>query len=140
MPKERNLRMTRQRQSILEELRKTDAHPSADEIFGRVRQQMPRISLGTVYRNLEILSAQGEIQTIEMAGSLKRFDAIATNHYHIRCVNCDRLVDAPLEVSNALENAVQAHTDFQILDHKVEFEGLCPECRRAKPGAYPDSV
>ena len=140
MPKERNLRMTRQRQSILEELRKTNTHPSADEIFGRVRQQMPRISLGTVYRNLEILSELGEIQTIEMAGSLKRFDAIATNHYHIRCVSCDRLVDAPLEVSQALENAVQAHTDFYILDHKVEFSGLCPACRRAKPGAYPDSV
>ena len=139
MPKERNLRMTRQRKSILEELRKTNNHPSADEIFGRVRQQMPRISLGTVYRNLEILSELGEIQTIETAGSLKRFDAIATNHYHIRCVNCDRLVDAPLEVSSGLENAVQAHTDFQILDHRVEFEGLCPECRHAKPGAYPDS-
>ncbi len=140
MRKERNLRMTRQRQGILEELRKTDTHPSADELFGRVRKQMPRISLGTVYRNLEILSELGEIQTIEMAGSLKRFDAIATNHYHIRCVDCDRLVDAPLEVSKTLENAVQAHTDFYILDHKIEFEGLCPDCRRAKPGAYPDRV
>ncbi len=140
MPKERNLRMTRQRQSILEELRKTDAHPSADEIFGRVRQQMPRISLGTVYRNLEILSAQGEIQTIEMAGSLKRFDGVAENHYHIRCVNCDRLIDAPVEVSNSLENAAQMHTDFRILGHKVEFTGVCPDCRRNTPGAYPDNA
>jgi Fur family ferric uptake transcriptional regulator len=132
--------MTRQRQGILEELRKTDTHPSADEIFGRVRKQMPRISLGTVYRNLEILSELGEIQTIEMAGSLKRFDGIAENHYHIRCVNCDRLVDAPLTVSDALENAVQAHTDFRILGHTLEFAGVCPECRRRTPGAYPDNA
>ncbi len=139
--KERHLRMTRQRQGILEELRKTDTHPSADEIFSRVRRHMPRISLGTVYRNLEILSELGEIQTIEMAGSLKRFDGIAENHYHIRCLICDRLVDAPLTVSAELENAVQAQTDFRICGHKLEFTGICPDCRRRqKPGAYPGDV
>lgn len=140
MPKEINLRMTRQRQGILAELRKTDTHPSADELFGRVRKQMPRISLGTVYRNLEILSELGEIQTIEMAGSLKRFDGVAENHYHIRCVNCDRLIDAPLKVSDTLENAVQAHTDFSIFSHRLEFTGVCPDCRRQAPGAYPDDA
>ncbi len=140
MRKERNLRMTRQRQGILEELRKANNHPSADELFGRVRKQMPRISLGTVYRNLEILSELGEIQTIQMAGSLKRFDGVAENHYHIRCVNCDRLIDAPVEVSKALENAVQVHTDFRILGHQVEFTGICPDCRRRTPGAYPDNA
>lgn len=140
MRKQRNLRMTRQRQGILEELRKSETHPSADELFGRLRQQMPRISLGTVYRNLEILSELGEIQTIEMAGNLKRFDGTAANHYHIRCANCDRLVDAPLAVSDALENAVRLHTDFRILGHKLEFTGVCPDCRRQTPGAYPDDT
>ena len=140
MGKERNLRMTRQRQGILEELRKSNTHPSADELFGRVRKHMPRISLGTVYRNLEILSELGEIQTIQMAGSLKRFDGVAENHYHIRCVNCDRLIDAPVDVSQTLENAVQVHTDFRILGHKVEFTGICPKCRRQKPGAFPDNA
>ncbi|MDJ0720868.1 MAG: transcriptional repressor [Desulfobacterales bacterium] len=140
MCKERNLRMTRQRQGILEELRKDNNHPSADELFGRVRKQMPRISLGTVYRNLEILSELGEIQTIQMAGSLKRFDGVAENHYHIRCVNCDRLIDAPVQVSKALENAVQVRTDFRILGHQVEFTGICPECRRRTPGAFPDNA
>ena len=140
MCKERNLRMTRQRQGILEELRKAKNHPSADEIFGRVRKQMPRISLGTVYRNLEILSELGEIKTIQMAGSLKRFDGVPDNHYHIRCVNCDRLIDAPVEVSKSLENAVQVHTDFRILGHQVEFTGICPDCRRRTPGAFPDNA
>ena len=140
MRKERILRMTRQRQGILEELRKTDTHPSADELFGRVRKHMPRISLGTVYRNLEILSELGEIQTIEMAGSLKRFDGVAENHYHIRCVNCDRLIDAPVEVNQTLENAVQVQTDFRILGHQVEFTGICPDCRRRTTGAFPDNA
>ena len=129
MLKERSLRMTRQRQVIMEELRATDQHPSADDLHGRVKQKLPRISLGTVYRNLEILTELGEIQTIALAGSLKRFDGIPQNHYHMRCVNCDRLVDAPMEVIDSLERALQEKTEFRILDHQLEFTGICPDCQ-----------
>lgn len=129
MLKERQLRMTRQRRVILEELRATDQHPSADDLYGRVKQKMPRISLGTVYRNLEILTELGEIQTIATAGNLKRFDGMAQNHYHMRCMTCDRLFDAPLEVCDALERALQAKTEFRVLSHQLEFVGICPECQ-----------
>lgn len=129
MLKERSLRMTRQRQVIMEELRATDQHPSADDLHGRVKQKLPRISLGTVYRNLEILTELGEIQTIALAGSLKRFDGIPQNHYHMRCVHCDRLVDAPMEVIDSLERALQEKTEFRILDHQLEFTGICPDCQ-----------
>jgi Fur family ferric uptake transcriptional regulator len=87
--------MTRQRQIILEELRKADTHPSADEVYETVRKRLPRISLGTVYRNLEILSELGEIQKLELGGDLKRFDRKPNKHYHIRCMNCGRVDDAP---------------------------------------------
>jgi Fe2+ or Zn2+ uptake regulation protein len=127
--KERSLRMTRQRQVIMEELRATDQHPSADDLHGRVKQKLPRISLGTVYRNLEILTELGEIQTIALAGNLKRFDGIPQNHYHMRCVHCDRLVDAPMEVIDSLERALQEKTEFRILDHQLEFSGICPDCQ-----------
>jgi Fe2+ or Zn2+ uptake regulation protein len=127
--KERSLRMTRQRQVIMEELRATDQHPSADDLHGRVKQKLPRISLGTVYRNLEILTELGEIQTIALAGNLKRFDGIPQNHYHMRCVHCDRLVDAPMEVIDSLERALQEKTEFRILDHQLEFTGICPDCQ-----------
>lgn len=129
MLKERNFRMTRQRRVILAELRATDQHPSADDLYGRVKQKLPRISLGTVYRNLEILSDLGEIQTIAMAGSLKRFDGTADNHYHMRCMHCDRLVDAPIEVIDSLERALQEKTDFRILGHQIEFTGICAACQ-----------
>jgi len=121
--------MTRQRQVIMEELRATDQHPSADDLHGRVKQKLPRISLGTVYRNLEILTELGEIQTIALAGNLKRFDGIPQNHYHMRCVHCDRLVDAPMEVIDSLERALQEKTEFRILDHQLEFTGICPDCQ-----------
>jgi len=127
--KERSLRMTRQRQMILEELRATNQHPSADDLHGRVKEKLPRISLGTVYRNLEILSALGEIQTIALAGSLKRFDGISQNHYHMRCMHCGRLVDAPMEVIDSLERVLQEKTEFRILTHQLEFAGICPACQ-----------
>ena len=66
--------MTRQRKVILEELLKQNAHPSADEIYQMVRRRMPRISLGTVYRNLEVLASMGKIQKLELSGALKRYD------------------------------------------------------------------
>ena len=129
MLKERNLRMTRQRQVILEELKATDQHPSADDLYSRVKRKLPRISLGTVYRNLEILTELGEIQTIALAGNLKRFDGIPHNHYHMRCMHCARLVDAPVEVIDSLERALQGKTEFLILSHKLEFIGICPACQ-----------
>lgn len=124
-----NLRMTRQRQVILEELRQVNTHPSADEIYEMVRKRLPRISLGTVYRNLEILSESGEIQKVELGSNLKRFDGFAHLHYHIRCVRCDRLVDAPAHINLDIEDRLQSETDFQILGHKLEFSGLCPDCK-----------
>lgn len=129
MLKERGLRMTRQRRVILEELRATNQHPSADDLYGRVREKLPRISLGTVYRNLEILTELGEIQTIALAGNLKRFDGVARNHYHMRCLNCGNLVDAPLEVIDSLERALQEKTEFRVLGHHLEFTGICPACQ-----------
>lgn len=138
MLKERNLRMTRQRQVILEELRATDQHPSADDLFSRVKRKLPRISLGTVYRNLEILTELGEIQTIALAGSLKRFDGMSHNHYHLRCLHCDRLVDAPIEVVDSLERALQAKTEFRILSHQLEFVGICPVCQTRQDEKTPN--
>ena len=114
-----NLRMTRQRKVI--------THPSADEVYEMVRKRLPRISLGTVYRNLEILSESGDIQKLEPGCSLKRFDGDTSEHCHIRCVRCDRIADAPLpDVKFDLEQVESS--DFEITGHRLEFLGLCSEC------------
>jgi Fur family ferric uptake transcriptional regulator len=130
LQKEKNLRMTRQRKVILEELRKLNTHPSADEIYEVVRHRLPRISLGTVYRNLEVLSELGEIQKLELSGLLKRFDWDTKKHYHIRCVRCSRVDDAPIAPLNQLDNELYGATVFEIIGHNLEFTGLCPECSR----------
>jgi Fur family ferric uptake transcriptional regulator len=122
--------MTRQRKVILEELKKVKTHPRADEIYEMVRKQLPRISLGTVYRNLEVLCELKEIQKLELVGTLKRFDGTPENHYHIRCIKCDRLDDAPFEIETNLEKKLRPYTDYSIIGHRLEFIGLCPDCAK----------
>jgi Fe2+ or Zn2+ uptake regulation protein len=130
----KNTRMTRQRKVILEELLKQNSHPSADEIYQMVRRRMPRISLGTVYRNLEVLASMGKIQKLELSGALKRYDWNTNKHYHIRCLHCDRVDDAPIAPLNQLENDLYGATVFEIIGHNLEFTGLCPECsKKAAP-------
>ena len=130
-----NLRMTRQRRVILEALKKIDCHPSADQVFHEVRQHMPRISLGTVYRNLETLSELGQIQKLELGGATKRFDWDTRKHYHIRCVECGRVDDAPVAPLQKIENRLYGATVFTIIGHRLEFTGFCPNCSKANLSA-----
>ena len=130
LQKSKTLRTTRQRTIILEELRKKKDHPSADELYSRVKKRLPRISLGTVYRNLEILSQLGEVQKLKLSGSLKRYDWNPNKHYHIRCINCDRVDDAPIAPLNQIEDDLYGATVFEIIGHNLEFTGLCPDCTK----------
>ena len=124
--------MTRQRQVILEELKKVTSHPTADEVYEMVRRRLPRISLGTVYRNLETLSESGLIQKLEFGGDQKRFDGNLENHYHVRCTNCGRLDDIPSRQIIDIENAFRNACDYQITGHQLILTGLCPDCQKAK--------
>ena len=128
MNKPQQLRLTRQRAVILKELKKLRTHPSADEIYEIVRKDIPRISLGTVYRNLEILSDLGKIQKLELGGSVKRFDGNTENHYHIRCIQCNKIVDAPASVIRHIEKKLEGTCGFRILGHRLEYIGICPQC------------
>jgi Fur family ferric uptake transcriptional regulator len=120
--------MTLQRRIILEELRKVKTHPGADEIFEMVRKRLPRISLGTVYRNLDVLTELKEIQKFENTGSLRRFDGTPENHYHIRCLKCGRLDDVPFEINTNIEKKVRPLTSYTVIGHRLEFIGICSEC------------
>ena len=120
-------RMTRQRAIILEELRRVDTHPTADELYDIVRQRLQRISLGTVYRNLDLLAEQGEILKIESAGSSKRFDGNISFHQHVRCQKCGRVADImpPMSVPDTRHIMLPG---FTITAARLEFDGLCGVC------------
>lgn len=126
---DRSFQVTCQRQIILEELKRVASHPTADEVYEMVRRRLPRISLGTVYRNLETLSRLGIIQKIDVGGAKKRFDGNPRNHYHVRCLGCDRVDDVALEPLAGIEDRLRSATDYEINGHRLEFIGLCPRCR-----------
>jgi Fur family ferric uptake transcriptional regulator len=102
-----------------------------------VRARLPKISLGTVYRNLELLVEMGAIQKLEMGGPESRFDGNAGHHHHIRCERCGRvddLGDVPEALTDVLAGARLAHTSgYEILGYRLVFSGICPECGKKQP-------
>ncbi|MEW5913164.1 MAG: transcriptional repressor [Thermodesulfobacteriota bacterium] len=126
------LRMTTQRQVIMEELRKVKSHPTAGELCQMVRRRLPRISLGTVYRNLDILSRSGMIQKLDVAGQEMRFDGDIRDHYHLRCLECGGVSDVDLALLTDIDQQVEEASGFEVLGHRLEFVGRCQACRRDK--------
>ena len=123
----KNTRNTKQRTVILSKLREVTSHPTADEIFSMTRSQLPRISLGTVYRNLELLARQGEIQCLESGASQKRFDGNPMPHHHVRCMECGRVGD--LNVPLPLPDIHDVHAEgFNLTGVRIMFEGVCTKC------------
>lgn len=129
MQEQAQFRLSKQRKVILEELRKVTSHPTADEVYDMVRKIMPRISLGTVYRNLEFLCSQGLARKVGPAGAQKRFDGNAQPHAHIRCRSCQRVVDVPVHLDAPLLEPEEC-MGFSIDECNIEFEGVCPDCSR----------
>lgn len=125
------IRLTTQRQIILEELSKVTSHPTASELYDIVRKRLPRIGLGTVYRNLELMAENGMILKLEVGGTRKRFDATTDPHYHIRCSSCGKVDDIDVPVIKDLVDAACTSSSYQILGHHVEFTGICPTCQKA---------
>ena len=125
-------RNTSQRRVILEELREVSSHPTAEEIYAMAKRRLPRISLGTVYRNLEGLTNDGMVVRLQTTGTRKRFDGNPARHYHIRCVTCGRVDDLPVRVAPDIEAARKGRTGYRVLGCRMEFDGVCPRCRKKR--------
>lgn len=122
------MRLTRQRKLILDQLRQTRSHPTAIEVYDEVRKFMPNISLGTVYRNLDVLSKTGAIQKIETCGDQKRFDGTPEDHLHIICSGCGKIQDIKSELDINIDNLTDIDSDFTIIGFRFEILGFCPDC------------
>ena len=120
-------RNTYQRTVIYEILRGTDSHPTADWIYEKVKQVIPNISLGTVYRNLRVLKEEGLI--IELNdGKQSRFDARTDNHYHFKCTNCERIYDIDKENVVDVDVSVLHKSGFSVEKIDITFSGICNIC------------
>jgi Fur family ferric uptake transcriptional regulator len=123
------VKTTEQRTVILEELRKLHHHPGADEIYLRVKKRLPRISLGTVYRNLELLASRGLIRRLEARAGGKRFDPVVEPHGHFRCLACGTVEDlpAPLEPPRVERRSAWAR---ERTVQGADYFGLCAVCTK----------
>jgi Fe2+ or Zn2+ uptake regulation protein len=134
MVREMQKRSTRQLAAVYEALLDDHSHPSADEIFMRVRKTLPCISLGTVYRNLQRLVEEGKIRMLFSGGRMTRFDPMIAEHDHFICLQCGRVVDMVLDRDRQANLALLVEQGFTIATQSLSIHGLCRQCSQQPLG------
>jgi Fur family peroxide stress response transcriptional regulator len=124
----KGLKRSRQREAILAYLKSTKEHPTADMIYEAVRKEIPNISLGTVYRNLNLLEECGDIYKFSCDGKSDRFDWRTEAHYHVMCTNCGAVMDLDIDPLSHINVLAESAFDGEIHDHSIYFRGLCEQC------------
>ena len=120
---------TEQRAAVFEYLSRVEHHPTADEVFLAVRSELPRISLATVYKNLEALVACGAASKLTFGDGAARYDIRVDHHYHSRCLICGRIRDLEPSASKELKRLVKAPAGFKVEGYRIEALGRCKECK-----------
>ncbi len=116
-------RYSRQREEILRVVRQTDSHPTADWVYEQVRKTLPHVSLGTVYRNLNLLADEGLIQRVILDDGIVRFDGNTKEHHHFICTKTGKIYDVALALGDDLLAKFNAQTGYKATHFKIEFYG-----------------
>jgi Fur family transcriptional regulator, peroxide stress response regulator len=119
---------SRQRERILGILRSTKTHPTASWVYDELKKEFTNLSMGTVYRNINILIDQNLVQKIESGSSFDRFDANVEQHYHFICKECGSIDDLPISAFDDLNEKINQMTGYQAEKHRLDFHGVCPGC------------
>ena len=122
------LKHSKQRDAIKEFLMSRSDHPTADTIYENIRLKYPNISLGTVYRNLNLLVELNEAVKITSKEGSDRFDGRTIPHYHFICNKCNKINDLIMSPINEIEVKAQNHTEDSIDSHEINFYGVCKQC------------
>ncbi len=130
--KQTGVRMTPQRQAILEFLAESRSHPTADEIFKSLEGKFPNMSVATVYNNLRVFKESGLVNELTYGDSSSRFDFASDEHYHIMCQECGMIVDFKYPGIDAVENVAARLSGFEVSTHRLEIYGVCPKCTKAE--------
>lgn len=123
------LALTPQRLAIYQVLAGDDSHPGAEDIFRRVKPDLPSLSLGTVYRTLELFEEHGLVSRIHAFSDQTRFDANLETHHHLVCIRCHRVIDFQDARLERLPIEPTAPNGFQVLSHRIHLLGLCRNCQ-----------
>lgn len=122
-------RKSRQRERILEVLRETDSHPTADWIYRKLKDEIPELSLGTIYRNLKVLMDQGLILKLPFGSTYDRYDGQTAPHSHLICEKCGYVEDIDLPEYAEMKQRIEKMSSFTVTHHRFDFLGLCKKCR-----------
>jgi Fur family transcriptional regulator, peroxide stress response regulator len=127
-------RRTRQLAAVAEVVNAAHDHPSAEEVYRRVRRKLPRVSLGTVYRNLQKLSAQQQIRVVQLADRASRYDGMLEEHDHFMCERCSVVTDLLRQHSIAPDPPDLGRAGYVVRRHALTYYGVCPKCRETTGG------
>ena len=126
-------RLTPQRLAVLRVLAQSFEHPSVDQVYEQVRRRHPMISRATVYKTVETLKGMGQVLELEFSGASNRYDARGVEpHPHLICRGCGRIQDLELPALTREAMEVAEKTGYELLGHRLDFYGLCPDCQRKR--------
>lgn len=126
----RGAHLTQQRAAVFDYLSQVAYHPTAEEVYMAVKQRLPKISLATVYKNLEALVGCGAISKLTYGDSAARYDIRTDHHYHTRCLACGKMWDLDAKAGSDWLKQVKPQAGFAVKDYRLELVGYCRECRR----------
>jgi Fe2+ or Zn2+ uptake regulation protein len=122
-------RQTPQRQALLNELQGRSDHPTAEALHDSVRRDLPKVSLGTIYRNLDELCSAGLARKMSQTDGPSRYDGRVEAHHHIRCCHCDAIVDLLGINAPHLAEQAESKSGYSVQEFSIEFTGTCSRCR-----------
>ncbi len=126
-------KITPQRLAIVKILAKSEGHPSVENIYDHIKKDFPTMSLATVYRNIVLIKSLGEVLELGFPDGSNRYDGNKPiPHPHVICIKCKKIVDPHLDSLDEMKKEVAEETDFEILNHRLDFFGVCNACRAEK--------
>ncbi len=129
--KEEGCRLTPQRLAVLKILATSDEHLDAEEIYERVKADFPFTSLATIYKTVTLLKKVGEVMELGFVDDSNRYDgARPYPHPHLICLKCKKILDPDIPILTELPLELSQKTGYQILNHRLDFFGICPQCQK----------
>jgi len=131
-PEKQKRKHSVKRDRIMELLKGSKEHPTADWVYERLKKEFPDLSLGTVYRNLRILTEEGHIFSIRNGSTFDRFDADLEPHQHLTCERCGKVMDIEIPLDESVLRQLEEETGYQLSEPQISIFGICPDCLNKK--------